>query len=394
MNDIAPLIDAVLPDVTALRHELHAHPELGYEEIETAARIRRWLESLDGFDLRTGVGGTGLVATLNRGRAGPCVALRAELDALPITEETGLPYASQNPGRMHACGHDGHMACLAGAAAVLSRIADQLPGAVKFIFQPAEENGAGAERLCREGVLDDPKVAAIFALHGWPTLPLGAVGIRQGPVLASTNPWSLTVHGRGTHAAYPHHGVDPIVVACQIVSAWQTVVSRSTAPTDCCVVTVGAFHAGTAENIIPPSATLRGTIRTLNAQTRERAVQLVRQIAERTAEAFGARAEIDIRDGYPVLVNDADAARFVERTAREVLGEDRVECGEPPSLGGEDFAYYARHVPAAFWRLGVRGPDAVDTPGLHHPRYNFPDAALPVGILMHCEIARRWLAGG
>ncbi|MFO0973213.1 MAG: M20 family metallopeptidase [Phycisphaerae bacterium] len=395
MQSLTKQIDRVVPDITALRHELHAHPELSYQEVETSRRVHERLRAIAGLHIRANLaGGTGIVATLNAGKAGPCVALRADMDALPIQEETGRPYASQSPGKMHACGHDGHTACLVGAAGVLSTIAESLPGPVKFIFQPAEEGGAGGERMCREGALDDPKVGAIFALHGWPSLPLGRIGIRSGAVLASTNPWSLTVHGSGAHAAYPHKGIDPIVVACQIVLGWQTVVSRFTAPVDACVVTVGKFHAGTAENIIPPVAELGGTIRTLNPETRERAVRLVRQIAEQTAAAFGARAELEIRDGYPVLMNDASAAALVEQTGRALLGEAAVETGEPPSLGGEDFAYYAQRVPAAFWRLGVRDPAVAEMPGLHHPRYDFNDAALPIGIAMHCAVVQEFFARG
>lgn len=392
MKDLAPLIERALPDVVALRHELHAHPELAYQEVETSRRVAERLQRIRGLTIRTGLaGGTGIVAMLNANRRGKCVALRAELDALPIQEETGKPYASMTPGRMHACGHDGHTACLVGAAAVLAQVTDELPGCVKFIFQPAEESGGGGERMCAEGVLDEPRVDAAFALHGWPSLPIGTVGVRRGAVLASTNPWTMTVHGKGAHAAYPHKGIDPIVVASHIVTAWQTVVSRGTAPTDSCVVTVGKFHAGTAENIIPTTAVLGGTIRTLNPETRRRAVAEVRRIAERTAEAFGARAEIEIRDGYPVMVNDDRAADFVERVAGDVLGEERVEKNEPPSLGGEDFAYYAQRVPAAFWRLGVREPGVAEMPALHHPRYDFADAAIPIAVRMHCEIACRFL---
>jgi amidohydrolase len=392
--DLAHLIGKILPQVTSLRHELHAHPELAYQEAETSRRVLERIRGLPGLKIQTGLaGGTGIVATLTGRKPGKCVALRAELDALPIHEETGKPYASKTPGRMHACGHDGHTACLVGAAMVLSQMADDLAGTIKFIWQPAEESGGGGQKMVADGVLDSPKVDAAFALHGWPSLPVGAVGVRPGPVLAATNPWTLTIHGKGAHAAYPHKGIDPIVIGAHIIVAWQTIVSRGTAPTDSCVVTVGRFSAGSAENIIPPAATLAGTIRTLTPETRARAVAEVRRIAERTAEAFGARAEIEIREGYPAMINDATAAAFVERVARDVVGDSSVETGEPPSLGGEDFAYYAQRVPCAFWRLGVRDPTAADMPGLHHPQYDFNDAALPFGIRMHCEIARRFLNG-
>src|ERR1043166_414937 len=248
MSDVTSLIGELSPQIAALRHEIHADPELGYEEHATARRILERIKGFANLTIRSGVAKTGIVATLNVNKPGRCVALRAELDCLPITEETGLPYASKNAGKMHACGHDGHASCLVGAAMVLSRMADELPGKVKFIWQPAEEGGAGGKLMCEEGVLDEPKVDAIFALHGWPYLDLGTVGVKAGPAMASTNPWTMTIRGQGSHAAYPHKGVDPIVVAAHVVTALQTIAARFTDPLDSVVVTVGKFHAGTASN--------------------------------------------------------------------------------------------------------------------------------------------------
>jgi amidohydrolase len=279
---------------------------------------------------------------------------------------------------MHACGHDGHTSCLVGAAKVLSKLADSLPGKVKFIFQPAEEGGGGGDVMCREGVLDNPKVDAIFALHGWPLLEMGTVGVKGGPALA----------------AYPHTGIDPIVVASHIVAALQSVASRFTDPLDSAVVTVAKFIAGTTYNIIPASAQLSGTIRTLRPETRVKTVALVEQIIRNTAAAFGARADIQIREGYPGVVNDVNAAGLVADVARETFGEARVRTDILPSMGGEDFAYYQQHVPGAFWRLGVARGDVTKQPQLHQSTYNFPDEAMPDAIRMHCEIARRYLAGG
>lgn len=390
MTAIERDIQALAPAMIDLRHEIHAHPELGYEERETSRRILERIENLPGMTVRKGVAGTGIVATLNADRQGPCVALRADMDALPITEETGKPYASKHAGRMHACGHDGHVACLVGVATVLARHADALSGPVKFIFQPAEESGGGGEKMVAEGVLDNPRVDAAFALHGWPTLDVGTVGTRAGPALASTNPFDITIHGRGSHAAYPHRGVDPIVIAAHVVVALQTIVSRNTDPLDSVVVTVGKIEAGTAVNIIPPSALLRGTIRTLNPQTRRETVERVVRIARGTAEALGGRAEIATRDGYPVLVNDAEAAGFFMRVARESLGDERVDANVPASLGAEDFAYVAQRVPACFWRLGVRPKGTDNYPGLHHPKYDFSDDAIAVGVRLHCELAMRF----
>jgi amidohydrolase len=386
-------MDAVLQRVRELRHELHAYPELSFDVPNTAQRVFEVLDSIGGLQIRRGLAGHGIVAVLNADRPGPCIGLRAELDALPIEEQTGLPYASQNPGRMHACGHDGHMACLLGAAMLLAERAEELPGKVKFIFQPAEETDGGAQVMCKEGVLEDPHVDCLFALHGWPTLPFGVIAISAGPQLASTNPFELRVKGKGCHGAYPHQGIDPIVVSARIIDGLQTIASRQTDPIQPVVVTIGEIRGGAAPNVIPPEVYMQGTIRTLDAEVRRQTVERVRQIVTRTAEAFGATAEIDIVHGYPVLVNDARAAERVARVAESVVGRERVQTDLPPSMGAEDFAYYAERTPAAFYRLGLRPPDAdEDYPGLHTPRYDFNDDALPIGIRMHCELVAGFLS--
>lgn len=391
MTDVHRIIERITPELVALRREIHAHPELAFEEFETARRVETTLRSLRGLHIQTGLAKTGVVATLNADKPGPCVALRAELDALPIHEATGAPYSSKTPGKMHACGHDGHTACLVGSAIVLSEIADQLPGKVKFIFQPAEESGGGGEKLCEAGVLESPRVDAIFGLHGWPYMDLGSVGLCPGPAMAATNPWRVTIHGKGAHAAYPHRGVDPIVVAAHVVTAVQSIASRNIDPLDAAVVTVATIHAGTAGNVIPETVELSGTIRTLDAAVRQNAVGRFESLVEQTAAAFGARASVEVQWGYPVLVNDEAASAFVSEVAREVVGTSRVDDRQRPSMGGEDFAYYAERVPAAFWRLGVRRGDPAHQPTLHQPNYDFADEAIPLGVRMHCEIARRFL---
>lgn len=394
MKSIVELTDDIVQEMVSLRHDIHAHPELGFEERDTAERILDQLRRLGGLDIQTGVAKTGIVAVLNADKPGPCVALRAELDALPIEEQTDVPYASRNRGKMHACGHDGHMACLVGAAKVLCRLADDIPGRIKFIFQPAEEFGAGGDVMCKEGVLDAPKVDAIFALHGWPDLKLGHVAIREGAAMASADQWSITIRGVGGHAAYPHRTIDPIVVASQVVVALQTVASRSIDPLESVVVTVGSVQAGTAHNIIPETAKLTGTIRSLSPDVRTRALTRFKHVAEHTASAFGATADVDFGIGYPVLMNDNKTSEFVNTVARDVVGSRNVPDTVSPCMGGEDFAFYARRVPAAFWRLGVRCGTPETQPNLHQPTYNFPDEAIPVGIRMHCEIALRYLSSG
>lgn len=392
MSDIHALIDGVIPEMTRLRHDLHAHPELAFEERRTAEQIVEQLEAIEGLTIRTGLAKTGVVAVLNAEKPGRCVALRADIDALAIQEETNLPYKSQHTGIMHACGHDGHIACLIGAAQVLSRCADDLPGKVKFIFQPAEEGGAGGKVLVHEGVLDDPKVDAIFALHGWPYIDLGTIEVAAGPTMGSVDVWSMTIHGSGGHAAYPHKSIDPIVIGSQIVQVLQTIVSRSTDPIDPVVLTIGRFHAGSAANIIPNTARLDGTVRTLNTEVRKETLRQMEQLATRTAEAFGATVEIEYSTDYPVTINHVDAAELVGQVACGVVGDANVDSSCEPCLCGEDFAFFAEQVPAAIWRLGVRQSSEADQPHLHQPTFDFPDAALPLGIRMHCEIARRFLA--
>ena len=381
-------VQQVLPDLVALRHDLHRQPELAYEEHETAARVVRELEPLPGMQLRTGVAGTGVVATLGAERPGPCVALRADMDALPIQEVGDHEHRSRVDGRMHACGHDGHVTCLVGAARVLAQIQDELAGPVKFLFQPAEEGGAGGRGMCEEGALDDPPVAAIFGLHGWPELRQGQVGLKAGPLLASSDRLHIDVRGVGAHAAFPHQGVDTVLVAAHIVIALQSIAARNTDPLDSVVVTIAQAHGGTADNIIPGEVALSGTVRTLNTETRQRTFERIRQIAAATASAFGASAETIIHEGTPVLENDPRATSYlrdVVATAAEVQIVDVA-----PVMGGEDFAFYAERVPSAFFFLGVRPADRSDYPRLHQPDYDFADGAIAHGVAMHVDAVRRF----
>ena len=387
MTDPTPLIDKALPALVDLRHELHQHPELKYEERWTAARVVQALEGVPGLDIRQGVARTGVVATLGADKPGPCLALRADMDALPIREETGRPYASLTEGKMHACGHDGHTTCLVGAVRVLSQLADQLEGPVKFLFQPAEEGGAGGRLMCEEGVLDDPPVQAVFGLHGWPSLEVGQVGLCPGGFLASSDSFEIVVEGQGAHAAFPHQGVDPVLIAAHITTALQSVVSRTTDPLDSVVVTVAQIHAGTAFNIIPPSAEVKGTLRALDAATRQRSIETIERLVHSTAQAFGGRARVAFLDGYPALVNDSTALDFVKDAAAAVRADGQQV---PPVMGGEDFAFYAQRVPAAFFALGLRGADQASYPSLHQPDFDFADAAIPLGVRMHVELAQRF----
>lgn len=392
MTDLKPLIARILPEIRQVRRDLHAHPELGFQEVETARRVVSVLEASGAYSLRTNVAATGVVATLGPDKPGPCVALRADMDCLPITEETGLPYASTHPGRMHACGHDGHTAALLGAALVLAGIRDELAGPVKLLFQPAEEGLAGGSRMVQEGALEDPPVAAIFGAHNFPApdLALGDVALRSGPCMGGGVDFFVEVRGRGGHAAAPHMAVDPLFAAAQMITALQSLVSRSTDPLEAVVVTVATFHAGTATNIIPDVARFEGTMRSLSptvlAQLPERFATLVRGIAA----GLGAEVNVRFEQGYPVTVNEPRAAAYAAEVARAVVGAEHVRFGHPAMLGSEDFAFYLQERPGCFYMLASRPPEKPRVPFLHHPGFDFNDDVLPLAIEMHCELARRF----
>jgi len=385
-----------MPALVEIRHGLHRRPELQYQERETSRAICEELDRL-GVEYKAGLaGGTGVVAHLpgTEGGAERSVGLRADMDALPIEERTGKPYASASPGVMHACGHDGHVTILLGAARVLSR-AEGRPNPVTFVFQPAEEGGAGGERMCDDGALlgeagggIGPPVARMFGLHGWPQLPLGVVSTRPGPLLAATDDFDVEIVGTQAHAAYPHLGRDPIVAASQVVGAVQSISSRMVGPVDSVIVTVGAMQGGTATNVIPERVRLMGTVRTLHDATRARAREEFQRIVSRTAEAFGCRAEIDYQTGYPVTYNDPELAEHVLSTAQEAFGEDRAITTPEPSMGGEDFSFYGRHVPSCFYLIGLcpAGTEPQTVPQLHQPEFDFNDEAIPVGVEMMCRL--------
>jgi amidohydrolase len=383
-------VAVTLPRVIELRHGFHTIPELSYQEHKTAAKIRSELDR-QAIPFTAGVSGadTATIALVGD-RAKPCIALRADIDALPIQEEAGLPYASTHPGQMHACGHDGHTAILLGTAALLKQVAPQLPVCVKLIWQPAEEIGGGAQRLVEAGVLDGrigPRVRAIFALHGWPSLPVGTVSTKPGSLLAATDSFAATFIGRGCHAAYPHLGTDPIVAACEAVLNLQQCISRELDPTEAGLVSVGTVQGGTAVNIIPDAARISGTVRTLGEPPR----RLLRQSIERrcagVAAAQGCQLRFEWNEGYPATINDPALADYVGKTARVALGADRFIPTPRPSMGGEDFAYYLEKVPGCFFFLGVCPPRQDSYFLLHTSRYDFTDAALAVGMRMFVALA-------
>ncbi|HEX4125602.1 MAG TPA: M20 family metallopeptidase, partial [Tepidisphaeraceae bacterium] len=387
------VIESSAQRMAEFRHRLHQIPELGYEEYKTAAAIRAELDALqiphvDGVPNAP----TATIAWLGD-PARPCVALRADIDALPILEQTGQPYASTHPGRMHACGHDGHTATLMGAAGLLKPVAEKLGVCIKLIWQPAEEGGGGAMRLVNAGVLDGrvgPKVRAIYGLHGWPTLKIGTVSTRPGELLAATDTFTATFIGKGCHGAFPHLGVDPIVTAAEAVLNVQQFVSREFDPTDSAVVTIGQFNAGTATNVIPDEATIAGTARTLSDAAR---IEIRRSIERRftgIASANRCKLEFDWQVGYPPTVNDPAHADIVAAAAKAALGSSSFLPAARPVMGGEDFAYYLEKVPGCFFFVGVEPIDRTGYPSLHNDHYDFTDASIAVGIRMYVELARRF----
>jgi hippurate hydrolase len=386
-----PIVNRVAdlhPEITAWRRDFHAHPELLYDVHRTAAAVADKLKSFGCDEVVTGIGRTGVVGVIRGRKAGAkVVGLRADMDALPIEEATDLPYKSTVPGKMHACGHDGHTAMLLGAAKYLADTRN-FAGTAVMIFQPAEEGGAGARAMLRDGLLERFGVQEVFGMHNFPGLPVGEFAIRSGPLMASTDSISIRLEGKGSHAAWPHFGVDTVLVGAQIVNALQSIVSRNVDPLEAAVVSICVFQAGHADNVIPQHATLRGTARCLTPQVRELLQTRVREVAEGTARLYGAKADVTYRTGYPVLVNDDGRAAFAASVADEIAGKDKVERNIPPMMGAEDFAYMLQERPGAFIYVG-NGDSAM----LHHPQYNFNDDAIPVGTSYWVRLAETALAG-
>ncbi len=375
-------------ELNGIRHHLHQNPELAYKEFDTADFVAQRLEGW-GYELVRGLGGTGMVATLRAGDGKRAVAVRADMDALPIAEETGLPYASSKPGLMHACGHDGHTTMVLGAAQHLARTR-RFNGTVHLVFQPAEEIGAdsGAKRMIADGLFERFPCDAIFGLHNHPGYPTGTFMFRSGPFMAASDTVNITVHGRGGHAARPHLAIDPVMIGAALVTALQSVVSRSIDPMQTAVVTVGAFNAGHAANVIPESARLQISVRSFDPAVRALLEKRIRALAGAHAEAYGAKVDIDYVPGYPVVINSDAETRFALEVARELVGDEHVVDGFGPIAGSEDFAYYLQEKPGCFLRLG-NGENAAM---LHNASYDFNDANLTVGAAYWTRLVERFLA--
>ncbi|MEX6507769.1 M20 aminoacylase family protein [Jiella sp. M17.18] len=366
---------ALHPEITEWRRDIHAHPELMFDVERTAGIVADKLKAFGVDEVVTGIGRTGVVGII-KGRdtgSGRVIGLRADMDALPILEATGVPHASQTPGKMHACGHDGHTAMLLGAAQYLAETRN-FDGAVALIFQPAEEGGGGGREMVEDGMMDRFGIQEVYGMHNRPGLPVGQFLTRPGSIMASADEFEITVEGTGGHAAYPHQCVDSTLIAAQIMLSLQTVVSRNVDPVQSAVVSVTQLHAGEAFNVIPPTAVLRGTVRTLKPEIRDLVEARMAEVVELTARALGGKAVLDYRRKYPVVVNDPARTEFAASVARQVAGDARVDVDAPPVMGGEDFAFMLESRPGAFIFVGNG-----DTAPVHHPGFDFNDEAIPHG---------------
>ncbi|MGI4856241.1 MAG: M20 aminoacylase family protein [Janthinobacterium lividum] len=380
-------LHAAAGPLTDIRRHLHQHPELGYEEFATSDLLAQLLADA-GYAITRGVGGTGLVATLREGDGRRSIGVRADMDALPIQEAGDRPYASSIPGKMHACGHDGHSTMLIGAARELARTR-RFNGTVHLIFQPAEEigTGSGAQRMIEDGLFERFPCDAIFGLHNHPGVAEGTLMFRAGPFMAASDTVTVTIQGRGGHAARPQHTIDPVVIASSLVMALQTIVSRNVGPTDTAVLTVGALNAGHAANVIPDTAVLQMSVRSFSEDIRALLEKRIRALIVAHVEGYGGTVAIDYARGYPVVVNSEAETAFAARVAAELVGAERVIAPFAQITGSEDFAYYLQHRPGCFLRIG----NGVDAVGLHNPHYDFNDANLNVGAAFWTRLVERYL---
>ncbi|MFH7241520.1 MAG: M20 family metallopeptidase [Spirulina sp.] len=380
-DKIRPAIQALRPDLVAWRRHLHQRPELGFRENLTAAFIQQQLTDW-GIPHQTGIAKTGIVAVIESGQPGPVLGIRADMDALPIHEENQVPYRSQHDGVMHACGHDGHVAIALGTVRYLSQHRDQWRGTVKVIFQPAEEGPGGAKPMIEAGALKNPDVEAIIGLHLWNNLPLGTVGVRNGPLMAATELFKITVQGKGGHGALPHQTVDSIVVGAQLVNALQTIVARNIDPIQSAVVSIGKFHSGHAPNVIADMAELAGTVRYFDPRYADYFAPRIEQIVAGICQSQGATYQLDYQALYPPVVNDAAMAELVRSVALAVVETPAGVVPDCHTMGGEDMAFFLQEVPGCYFFLGSANVDQALAYPHHHPRFDFDETALSLGVEM------------
>ncbi|MCC2650562.1 MAG: amidohydrolase [Microvirga sp.] len=378
INRVADLAD----EITAWRRDFHENPELLFDVHRTAGIVAEKLKSFGCDEVVTGLGRTGVVGVI-RGRtnnSGRVIGLRADMDALPIEEATNVPHASKVPGKMHACGHDGHTAMLMGAAKYLAETRN-FDGTAVVIFQPAEEGGGGGNEMVKDGLMERFGVQEVYGMHNMPGIPVGQFAIRPGAMMAAADRFTITIEGKGGHAARPHDCIDPVVISAHVITALQTIASRNADPLESVVVSVCTVKAGEAFNVIPQTAMLLGTVRTLSPEVRDLAETRIRAIVENVCAAFGAKAEVEYDRGYPVTMNDPDKTEFMAGVARAVGGENAVDTTVPPLMGAEDFSYMLEQRPGAYIFLGNG-----NTAGVHHPAYDFNDEASPYGVSLWAKI--------
>lgn len=388
-------IQANAAQITALRRDLHAHPELCFKEVRTADvianQLRQW-----GIEVHLGLGTTGVVGVIQGGSADRAVALRADIDALPMTEHNHFAHASSYPGKMHACGHDGHTAMLLAAAQYLAAKRD-FDGRVVLVFQPAEEGGGGAREMIKDGLFERFPVEAIFGAHNWPGMAVGEFAIKSGPCFASSNEFLIKLKGKGSHAAMPHNGIDPVPVACQLVQAFQTILTRNMRPIDAGVISVTMIHAGEATNVIPESVELRGTVRTFTLDVLNLIEQRMHQIVQHTCAAFNLEADFKFTRNYPPTINHPRETAFARQVMIDFVGADKVHEFEP-TMGAEDFSYFLLDKPGAYFLMGNgdgshrQGGHGMGPCMLHNPSYDFNDELIPIGASLWVQLAQRWLA--
>jgi amidohydrolase len=390
-NEIKEHIAEMRGWLVEVRRAIHSHPELGFEEVETSRLVSEWLGRF-GLEVRKGVAKTGVVGLLRGGAPGKTVAIRADMDALPMDEATGVPYASKIKGKMHACGHDAHVTILLGVARFFSSIRDKVKGNIKWIFQPGEEGFGGGRLMVEAGVLEDPRVDAIFAAHVFPFLPTGQVGISEGKAMASSDKFTLRIIGKGGHGAYPHVTRDPILAAGHVITQVQSIVSRNVNPLDSAVVSFGAVHGGRAYNVIPDEVELNGTVRSLNPEVREQLRSRIEQITRGVVTSLGLDYQYEFEYGYPVLINDPRMSGLVVSTCSRAIGKENVVI-LPPSMGAEDFAYFLEKCPGAMFRLGVRNEEKGLIQPHHNTLFNIDEEVLPFGVEVFVRVINEFLAG-
>jgi amidohydrolase len=390
-QEIIEIAKNITERLIAIRRDFHRHPELGLNERRTAKVVQEQLEKLD-LKVTSSIGKTGLCGLLEGKSRGKCIAIRSDMDALPITERRESPYKSINEGKMHACGHDAHMSCVLGAAMILSHFQERISGSVKFIFQPAEEIlTGGAIEMIAEGVLENPHVDAIISLHTDPQTKTGKIAIKKGPLMASADLFTIEIAGEGGHGAGPHLANDTIVTSSEVILALQTIASRRIDPLSPVVVSVGSIHGGTSFNILPPKVTLKGTVRTLSVEVQEQIPGIIEKIVEKVCEAHGCTSEVRYNKGVPVLFNDGEMVELFRKTTQQMYGDESVRELQNPVMGGEDFACYLEKVPGAMLWLGVRNEQKGVIHPWHSPYFDIDEEALPFGTAILSAIVLNYL---